>query len=86
MVMMARPLHSLRELPKGYRGLWAIGVVATVWALFAFLWTILRPEHGLTWWAATLVPLMIGLGINLVISLRRNDWKFSASNWSPNSN
>jgi hypothetical protein len=83
---MARPLHSLRDLPRGYRGLWAIGVVASVWALFAFISSILRPEHGLARWAAIFLPLMIGLGINLVISLRRNDWKFSASNRSPNSN
>jgi hypothetical protein len=83
---MARPLRSLRDLPKGYRGLWAIGVVALVWSLSAFIWSILRPEHGPTRWAATFLPLMIGLGISLVISLRRNDWTFSASSWSPPSN
>jgi hypothetical protein len=83
---MARPLHSLRDLPKGYWVIWAVGCVASVWALCAFIWTILRPEHGLARWAATFLPLMIGLGINLVISLRRNDWKFSTSSWSPHSN
>ena len=83
---MAKPLHSIRDLPKGYWVLWVlwvIGVVASVWALFAFVWSILHPEHDLARWAATFVPLMIGLGINLVISLRRNDWKFSASHRSP---
>jgi hypothetical protein len=84
MLVMAKPLHSLRDLPKGYWGLWATGVVVSVWALFAFIWSILHPEHGLARWTATFVPLMIGLGINLVISLRRNDWKFSVSHRSPN--
>ena len=79
-------MHSLRELPKGYWGLWAIGMIALGWALVAFVWSFLHPEHSAVRLAATFVPLMIGLGISLVISLRRNDWKFSGSNRSPNSN
>ena len=86
MLVVARPLRSSRDLPQGYRGRWALGVVASVWALFAFSWTILRPEHDLARWAATFLPQMIGLGIILVLSLRRNDWKFSASSWGPHSN
>jgi tetrahydromethanopterin S-methyltransferase subunit C len=79
-------MHSMRDLPKGYWGLWAIGFVALGWALIAFIWSFLRPENSLARLAATFVPLMIGLGINLVISLRRSDWKLSASNRSPHSN
>ena len=79
-------MRSSGELPKGYRGLRAIGMIALGWALFAFVWSFLHPEHSAARLAATFVPLMIGLGVNLVISLRRNDWKFSGSDRSPNPN
>jgi hypothetical protein len=81
---MTKPPQSLRQLPKGYWGLWLVGLLLSVGALFAFIWGCLHPEHSLTRWVTTFVPLMIGLTINLVISLRRNDWKLSASHHDPN--